>query len=101
PWGASYVTLTPFSQVIGEQTSSWKLGATMFITFGVLALTLAAIGLYSVIAYNVAPRKSSACASRSAHNCATSFASWCAKGCEWAWSACCLGARWRSGRRVG
>ncbi len=54
--GASYVTVTPFADVIGHEMSSWKLGATMFVTFGALALTLAAIGLYSVIAYNVAQR---------------------------------------------
>jgi len=54
--GASYVTITPISEIIGSQTRSWQLGATMFATFGVLALVLAAIGLYSVIAYNVAQR---------------------------------------------
>ena len=54
--GASYVTLTPLSEVIGGQTRSWHLGATMFVAFGALALVLAAIGLYSVIAYNVAQR---------------------------------------------
>jgi len=54
--GASYVTITPISEIIGSQTRSWSLGATMFATFGVLALVLAAIGLYSVIAYNVAQR---------------------------------------------
>ncbi len=54
--GASYVTTTPFSDIIGSQTKSWELGATMFVAFGALALTLAAIGLYSVIAYNVAQR---------------------------------------------
>jgi len=54
--GASYVTITPFDEIIGGVTASWQLGATMFVAFGVLALVLAAIGLYSVIAYNVAQR---------------------------------------------
>jgi putative ABC transport system permease protein len=35
---------------------SWRLGATMFLAFGLLALVLAAVGLYSVIAYDVAQR---------------------------------------------
>ena len=54
--GASYITTTPLSQILGEQTRSWRLGASMFTAFGLLALLLAAIGLYSVIAYNVAQR---------------------------------------------
>ena len=54
--GASYITTTPMEKIIGGETRSWHLGATMFVAFGVLALALAAIGLYSVIAYNVAQR---------------------------------------------
>jgi putative ABC transport system permease protein len=54
--GASYIVITPFSEILGSETKSWQLGATMFVAFGGLALVLAAIGLYSVIAYNVAQR---------------------------------------------
>jgi predicted permease len=54
--GASYVTVTPFREIIGSQKRSWHLGATMFVAFGGLAMVLAAVGLYGVLAYNVAQR---------------------------------------------
>lgn len=48
------------SEIIGSRKCSWHLGATLFVAFGglamVLAMVLAAIGLYSVVAYNVAQR---------------------------------------------
>ena len=51
-----YVEVRPLSDRLGRQTRSWTLGATMFSIFGALALLLAAIGLYSVVAFTVAQR---------------------------------------------
>ena len=54
--GQSYVTVKPFAEIVNEQRRSWRLGATMFVAFGVLALVVAAVGLYGVIGYNVTQR---------------------------------------------
>ena len=54
--GAGYVTVMPMRDILDPRQRAWQLGATMFVVFGGLALVLAAIGLYSVIAYTVAQR---------------------------------------------
>ncbi len=54
--GAGYVNVQPFQDLINGQLRSWRLGATMFVAFGVLALVVAAVGLYGVIGYNVTQR---------------------------------------------
>ena len=54
--GASYITVQPLREIVQDARRSWRLGATMFVAFGVLALVVAAVGLYGVIGYNVAQR---------------------------------------------
>jgi predicted lysophospholipase L1 biosynthesis ABC-type transport system permease subunit len=54
--GQQYITVQPLDDLLDQQRRSWRLGATMFVAFGVLALVVAAVGLYGVIAYNVGQR---------------------------------------------
>jgi predicted permease len=54
--GARYVDVVPLEERIAPQVRPWRLGATMFSAFGALALLIAAVGLYSVMAYVVAQR---------------------------------------------
>jgi ABC-type antimicrobial peptide transport system permease subunit len=51
-----YVRVEPFMDIVAPQLRPWRLGATMFTLFGVIALVIAAVGLYSVLAYWVSQR---------------------------------------------
>ena len=51
------MTVKPLGNIVGAKMRSWIVGATLFTAFGVLALVLAAVGLYSVIAYTVTQRR--------------------------------------------
>jgi predicted permease len=55
--GTSYVTVSRLGELVDAESRSWVMGATLFTAFGALALILAAVGLYSVIAYNAAQRR--------------------------------------------
>jgi ABC-type antimicrobial peptide transport system permease subunit len=52
-----YIRVHPLEELVAPQKRAWRLGATMFAVFGALALVLAAVGLYSVLAYDVAQRR--------------------------------------------
>jgi len=54
--GMGYATVRPIAQVLDPVLRQWRLGATMFTIFGFIALVLAAVGLYGVIAYDIAQR---------------------------------------------
>jgi predicted permease len=51
-----YAVVRPLKEMIDPQYRSYRLGATMFGLFGLLALIVAAFGLYSVLAFSVAQR---------------------------------------------
>jgi predicted permease len=52
-----YANVRTMRDVLGGQTRSWYLGARVFSAFGVLALVLAGIGLFSVVAFTVGQRR--------------------------------------------
>ena len=51
-----YPDVTAFSTALGPQFRPWRLGASMFTLFGGIALVLAVIGLYGVLAFRVSQR---------------------------------------------
>jgi ABC-type antimicrobial peptide transport system permease subunit len=55
--GVRLVSTQPYRDVVDPRYRSWTLGATLFAVFGILALVVAAVGLYSVLAFDVAQRR--------------------------------------------
>jgi len=51
-----YVDVSVLGDVLDPQMRPWRLGATLFTAFGVLAALLAALGLYAAVAYAVTQR---------------------------------------------
>jgi putative ABC transport system permease protein len=51
-----YVEARPYAELVAWQLQPWRLGASMFTLFGVIALVIAAVGLYSVMSFWVLQR---------------------------------------------
>jgi hypothetical protein len=54
--GDGFVVVRALQEIVDDQRRSWRLGATLFVAFGALAVIVAAIGLYGVIGYTVTQR---------------------------------------------
>lgn len=52
-----FAQAVPMSDLVGARARSWRVGATLFTLFGALALVVAALGLYSLMAFDVTERR--------------------------------------------
>jgi predicted permease len=55
--GQSYVTVRPMRAIVDDARRAWRLGATLFVALGGLALVVAGVGLYGVVGHDVAQRR--------------------------------------------
>ena len=53
---APFIDVSRLDDLVNPQMRAWRLGATAFGVFGLLAVVVAALGLYSVLAYDVSRR---------------------------------------------
>ena len=54
--GMGFIAMRRLDTTLDHVLKPWRLGATMFTLFGLLALVVASVGLYGVIAYGVTQR---------------------------------------------
>jgi predicted permease len=54
---APHPKVQPLSTLIARQQRPWSLGATLFSTFGALAVVIASLGLYNVVFHDVRARE--------------------------------------------
>ena len=55
--GVRMVRARPMREVLDPDFRDWRMGMTVFSLFGVLALLVATVGLYSLLAFDVAQRR--------------------------------------------
>jgi len=54
--GGSYLSAQSLATVVGDQRSSWRLGAVVMSAFGALALVVAGVGLFGAVTYDITQR---------------------------------------------
>jgi ABC-type antimicrobial peptide transport system permease subunit len=51
-----FIEIRPLQSLIDPRVQPWRIGASLFVVFGLLAMLIATVGLYAVIAYEVTQR---------------------------------------------
>ncbi len=56
-WPASVAEITPMTASLEPEYRPWRLGATLFSTFAILAVLVAAVGIFGTVSYDVTQRR--------------------------------------------